>query len=182
MLPSITNSVPNQKVNVSDLNISTDIILADPSFHTPSTVDLIIGADIFWDLLGSRSIRLGDGKPILYETSLGWIVSGPINGGHVSNSSRNVKCNFTKLDHSSQSLNDDIQIQLMRFWQLEEISPKSSYYSEEEQLCEKHFCENTTRLKDGRFCVRIPLKKSQDLLGDSFQRAKHCILSLEREN
>lgn len=56
----------------------------------------------------------------------------------------------------------------------------SSYYSDEEAKCEEHFVQNTTRLADGRFCVRIPLKQSHHILGDSLARAKHCLFSIER--
>ncbi|KAL0860640.1 hypothetical protein ABMA27_009990 [Loxostege sticticalis] len=171
VLPTITDNVPSRQINLSILNIPTDICLADPNFYIPSAVDLIIGADVFWDLLGSRRIKLTDGSPILYETRLGWIVSGPIGSDHVSNSSRTILCNFSQTEscNDNKLFNDDIQTQLTRFWQLEE-----------EQMCENHFNDNTTRLKDGRFCVRIPLKQSEDVLGDSLQRAKHCLLSLER--
>lgn len=180
ILPSITDNVPGCQIDVKNLNIPSDICLADPQFYSPSAVDLIIGADVFWDILGSQNIKLGDGKPILYETRLGWIVSGPVNGGRVSTLPL-IKCNFTKVDSlTSHCSDDDIQNQLTRFWQLEEVSPQSSHYFPEEKQCEEHFVKNTTRLADGRFCVRIPLKQTPSVLGDSYQRAKHCLLSLER--
>jgi hypothetical protein len=119
VLPYITEHVPCRQISLSFLNIPSDICLADPNFHTPSTVDIIIGADIFWDLLGSRSIRLGNGSPVLYETGLGWLVSGPINSSCLTNSSQKITCKFGQLDSSNKLLNDDIQIQLTRFWQLE---------------------------------------------------------------
>ncbi|XP_037298293.1 uncharacterized protein LOC119190433 [Manduca sexta] len=78
---------------------------------------------------------------------------------------------------------DDLQTQLTRFWQIEEISHhESSTYSAEEALCEEHFVKNTTRLENGRFCVTIPLKESSDTLSDSFHRAKRCFLAIERRN
>lgn len=182
ILPSITDKVPSQHVDITNLNIPSDICLADPYFHTPSDVDIIIGADLFWDLLGSQKIKLGDGRPILCETKLGWLVSGPINARHGSTLPSSVQCNFVALnsENASSSFDDDIQNQLMRFWQLEEVSHQSSHYSHEEKLCEEHFQANTTRLHDGSFCVKLPLKLDPILLGDSYQRAKHCFMSLER--
>ncbi|KAF9811232.1 hypothetical protein SFRURICE_002601 [Spodoptera frugiperda] len=52
------------------------ISLADPSFNTPSAVDILLGADIFWSVLCNNSIDLGKNQPKLYETKLGWLVSG----------------------------------------------------------------------------------------------------------
>lgn len=181
ILPTITDKVPCRQIDLSNLNIPTDICLADPKFHMPAAIDLIIGADVFWDLLGSQQIKLGVGKPILFETRLGWLVSGPINSGHVASQSQPITCNFTKVDSSKNFyVDDDIQNQLMRFWQLEEVSPKSTQYFPEEKLCEEHFIQNTTRLENGRFCVRIPFKKTPNVLGGSLNRAKHCFMSLER--
>lgn len=174
VLPSITDDVPCHTINVSHLHLPDDIVLADPNFYKASEIDMIIGSNVFWELLGSRKISLGANNPIL------WLVSGTINGGQGSSP---LICNFTKVgtNHNSfnESGNDDIQTMLSRFWQLEEVGPKSSY-SEEERMCEDHFVKNTTRLQDGRFCVRIPLKQSHEVLGDSLQRAKSCLFSLER--
>lgn len=181
VLPTITDNVPCRQVDISNLNIPSDLCLADPNFYVPADVDLLLGADVFWDLLGSQHIKLGVGKPILHESRLGWLLAGPINSGHGSTPSHSqpIKCNFTQLDSPST---DDIQNQLARFWQLDEVCPKSSDYSPEEQSCENHFVKTITRLDDGRFCARIPLKDSPEVLGDSYQRAKHCFLSLERRN
>lgn len=186
VLPSITDEVPCRQLNLNELNIPSDLCLADPHFYVPSPVDLIIGADVFWDLLGTEKINLGIGKPVLYETRLGWIASGPVlHSGQVP-CSLPLLCHLTNINSpktiisGDRSSTDDIQNLLMRFWQLEEVSHQSSVYSQEEKMCEDHFIQNTTRLKDGRFCVRIPLKQSHLNLGDSVNRAKHCLLSLER--
>lgn len=181
ILPTITDNVPAKQVHV---NIPSNIHLADPYFHTPASIDIIIGADVFWSLLGSDKVLLGDGKPTLYQTRLGWLVCGPINGGYDNNS---INCNYVNdccESSSSSSSNEltDIRNQLTRFWQLEEVGRDASTYSAEEQMCEEHFIKNTTRLSDGRFCVKIPLKASTDSLGDSYHRAKRCFLSLERRN
>ncbi|XP_059055473.1 uncharacterized protein LOC131849411 [Achroia grisella] len=90
-----------------------------------------------------------------------------------------IKCNFSKIDSSASHDLDDIRADLTRFWQLEEICSKSNYFPEE-RMCEEHFVANTTRLDDGRFCVRIPLKHDSSVLGNSFHRAEHCLFSLER--
>lgn len=181
VLPSITGVIPSRQLDVSRINIPTNLCLADPNFHTPSEIDFIIGADLFWDLLGSERIYLGSGQPILSESRLGWLLAGPVNCGQVSTSSRTLHCNFTTVSSpSNEMLNDEIQNQLPRFWQLEEVCPENSHLSPEEKLCEEHFTKNTTRLEDGRFCVRLPLKENPSVLGDSINRAKHCFLSLER--
>lgn len=175
ILPSITNFTPSKQVDLSMINVPSDICLADPHFHTPAAIDVLIGVDVFWDILGTQRLRLGDGLPILCDMKLGWLVSGPIKGDHVSSS--HALCHFTEVQCDENI--HDVQYQLAKFWQLEEVSADFQY-SPDKKACENHFITNTTRLEDGRFCVRIPLKRSPELLGDSFPRAQQCFLSLER--
>ncbi|XP_059054462.1 uncharacterized protein LOC131848562 [Achroia grisella] len=168
VLPSITSNVPGHEINISNIDIPTDISLADPTFFVPADVDILIGADLFWDLVGTRRIILGKKKPVLCETRLGWTISGPIFSHHDTIMHLNdIKCNFNKIDSSASHDLNDIRADLTRFWQLEEICSKSNYFPEE-RMCEE------------RFCVRIPLKHDSSVLGNSFHRAEHCLFSLER--
>ncbi|XP_052742136.1 uncharacterized protein LOC128198001 [Bicyclus anynana] len=182
ILPSLTDNVPCRPLDVSSLNIPTDVCLADPHFHSPSSVDLIIGADVFWDILGSQRINLGRDQPTLCETKLGWIVSGPMKLLPLSVSNP-IRCNFVNTDSTSDMSNDNIQNQLARFWTLEEVNNLNnrSILSSEQKLCEEHFTKYTSRLSDGRFQVRIPLKYDSTVLSDTLFRAKQCFISLERK-
>lgn len=56
------------------LNLPTNIELADPDFNIPGPVDILIGADLVWYLLGTEKIALGKNIPILQSTDLGWII------------------------------------------------------------------------------------------------------------
>ncbi|KAJ8980361.1 hypothetical protein NQ317_019248 [Molorchus minor] len=56
--------------------------------------------------------------------------------------------------------------------------PKS--LSPEEQQCEAHFKNTTTRDQFGRFIVNIPLSSSPKVLGESKQNALKQFLSLEK--
>lgn len=177
VLRSITDRVPNQNVNILNLNIPLDICFADPTFYQLSDIFILLAADIFWDIISPNQIRLGKQKPILSETQLGWIISGPLPIIDTPFAS-DARCNFIKVDIASEV--DAIKTDLTRFWLLEETNSKLSHQSPDEKYCEKHFVDNTTRLDDGRFCVRIPLKKDAQILGYSFQRPRQCLIYLER--
>lgn len=45
----ITSVMPSRKIHLSGANIPSNINLADPTFYEPSEVDILIGADLFWD-------------------------------------------------------------------------------------------------------------------------------------
>lgn len=148
VVPEITGPLPSVAIDTSCFNLPVSVELADPSFYRPSEIHILLGADIFWDLVGSRQIKLGRNKPTLQESKLGWLVSGPTG----QNPSSTTQCNFSR----------EIRESLAKFWELEDIpnSTCESKLSKDEEYCEAHFKENTIRLEDGRFCVKLPLRES----------------------
>nr|CAH7741098.1 unnamed protein product [Callosobruchus chinensis] len=140
--------------------------LADPDFDTPQSIDILIGANAFWDLLSQGRISLGAHLPVLHNTHLGWVIAGamdiPVSKSH---------CNL--------STNIAIQDQFTKFWEVEEVGTKKPW-SVEENLCEEHFLDNLTTSEEGRYVVSIPLKDSPTKLGESRDIAVKRFISLER--
>ncbi|XP_050064654.1 uncharacterized protein LOC114132631 [Aphis gossypii] len=56
--------------------------LADPDFHHPQGIDLLIGGGSFFDVLGTRKIPLNIGSVTLYESNFGWLVTGELSNQH----------------------------------------------------------------------------------------------------
>ncbi|KAH8273395.1 hypothetical protein KR018_008634, partial [Drosophila ironensis] len=52
------------------------IRLANPRFHRPSTVSLVLGADLYPQIIKPGFLNLGSGLPIGQSTVFGWTVSG----------------------------------------------------------------------------------------------------------
>lgn len=169
IIDEITNELPTCEVDISNLKIPDNLILADPNFNCPAKVDLLLGADVFWDLISSGQIKLGLNKPILQNSILGWLVTGPAMCNNYLEIEKKLVCNFSR----------EIQRQLNKFWELEEVSAKPMM-SAEEEACEQHFVQHTRRLADGRFCVTLPLKIESQQLGDSYYLAKKRLDSLEK--
>ncbi|KAG7304901.1 hypothetical protein JYU34_010297 [Plutella xylostella] len=173
VLPNITGYLPNNEINLSDLNMPSVIQLADPEFYRPSEIDMLLGAEVFYDILLPKQIKLGFDKPILQSSQLGFIVAGPLNMHNNSQKTKVHHCNFTK----------EISEKLTKFWELEEvpISNHKLLTSLDNEFCEKHFTENTRRLDNGRFSVSMPLCESESALGDSYTMAKRRFFSLEKK-
>jgi hypothetical protein len=85
---------PATKLNTTDWKLPTDIKLADEQFHQPGNIDLLIGADLFYEITRPGR-RTRPGLPVLQETVLGWTAAGKTpqpstlksttdNGNHVS--------------------------------------------------------------------------------------------------
>ncbi|XP_014216534.1 uncharacterized protein LOC106645234 [Copidosoma floridanum] len=58
--------------------------------------------------------------------------------------------------------------------QQEVPSKSSSQLTPEEQECEEHFVRAHSRDRTGRYVVKLPLKQSPSLLGNSVNRARKC--------
>jgi len=66
---------PATKLNTTDWKIPTDIKLADEHFYQPGNTDLLIGADLFYEI-SRPGRRTRPGLPVLQETVLGWTAAG----------------------------------------------------------------------------------------------------------
>lgn len=167
---TISSNQPGELVDIQKWNIPYNIDLADPKFYKPQHVDLLIGAEVFFDLLRSDRISLGHGLPTLVNSVFGWIVGGSFLQGNAQNP---FTCNIAMKSH-------DLNCILKRFWEIEEFPPQQSKGSSEDDIAESHFIENTKRCDDGRIMVRLPFKITPDVLGQSFEIARKRFLSLER--
>ncbi|KAL0840413.1 hypothetical protein ABMA28_015670 [Loxostege sticticalis] len=169
IVPQICN-LPNfsSVMTNSSLNIPAHIKLADENFSSMGEVDLLIGAELFYNLLCVGQHRLGDGYPILQKTKLGWIVSGSLSGP------MQVRCNLS------------LHSQLKHFWEMEECSQnpfdvdRDQELSHDDKQCEEVFMKHT-RSSEGNFVVNLPLKQPVSALGESKHIAKQRFRSLERK-
>lgn len=175
VLKELTNEIPTVHIDIKSLKIPKNIILADPTFYQPSKIDMLIGADIFWDIIGKEQLSLGPGYPKLHSSMVGWLVSGPFGPIKSKNS---VQCNFMVTKQNNNC--DEIEKMLPMFWNLEEVPCKKNIMNEGDSYCESHFLKNTVRLESGRFRVKLPLRESPECLGDSFNLAKRRFFSLEK--
>ena len=119
VLKSIINLQPDRRVNITSLNIPSNVELADPCFYKPQKIDLLIGAGPFFDLMCIGQIKLGPSLPVLQKTSLGWIVTGRYNKSKDSFNSKVFHINTLIEDQSNV---DSI---VRKFWELEELPIES---------------------------------------------------------
>jgi hypothetical protein len=67
VLQKITEVLPISPVDVSKWNIPPTLLLADPKFHKPEKIDLLIDADGFWELICSGRVTLMNGGPMFQD-------------------------------------------------------------------------------------------------------------------
>lgn len=170
ILPSITHKLPTLPIDIRDWKIPNNITLADPSFFEPSTIDMLVGAEYFFKILSVGQFKPHKSGPIFQKTSLGWIASGTVL----------AKQNQPK--HSFLSIDSTLCNQLKRFWELEDCSTAATNIKTEDDVCEDHFVETTSRNPDtGRYTVKLPLRPIFMDLGESFKVAESRFLQVERK-
>ncbi|XP_062710550.1 uncharacterized protein LOC134288749 [Aedes albopictus] len=92
VLPQLTVSLPTASCSISGWNLPEAVHLADPRFHEPGPVDIIIGAEYYMDLLRNERHKATEDGPTLQNTEFGWIVSGKIPDHPVGSPSLTFVC------------------------------------------------------------------------------------------
>ncbi|XP_055910550.1 uncharacterized protein LOC129944915 [Eupeodes corollae] len=169
ILSKLTNLLPSAVSKHSGWAHLQNIDLADPEYHQPGRVDLILGVEMYGQVLQNGLIKGPEGAPIAQRTSLGWIISG---------SSTSIAPSEAKSFHccTDDHLDDLVQ----KFWMQEE-SFKSSVdtLTPEEEECEHIFQSTHSRDAVGRFIVRLPFKSVPASFGDSRSPALKCLSRLK---
>lgn len=176
ILDKISVPLPTATIAPEVVHMAQAYLLADPSFHLPGPVDVLLGADIFSQLLTQDLHPLGPHLPTMLGTRFGYVVIGQ--------APTYVPCGPSTTSHHSIALLSveeiDLHNSLQKFWTLEE-PPKASLTSAEDVLCEEHFKSTHSRTTEGRYCVSLPFKAFHPPLGTSRTQAEKRFLSLERK-
>ncbi|XP_076247806.1 uncharacterized protein LOC143187478 [Calliopsis andreniformis] len=165
-IDTITQDMPNIVLNRSTTCIPSHIVLADPDFDKSRSIDVLIGAGLFWQLLCVGQHKAGS-ELLWQKTQLGWVLGGsiswPIND---------------KIQRCHLVTNQELHSQMERFWKIEEVNVESSLEADE---CEALFQATVHQTDKGRYVVHIPFNDQIQKLGTSRQQAENRFKALERK-
>nr|XP_049698115.1 uncharacterized protein LOC110376205 [Helicoverpa armigera] len=183
---NITCELPQQSFYNVGFNIPSHVYLADKNFNKTGEISLLLGCDVFFQVLQRESLPLTPQGPYLVSTSLGYIVAGslPVSVGNIHSSNLCITVQGTPHNISHNSHNDQldsIEHTISNFWKCEKVPEIYKEGITEHQLAEECF-QNSVKLVDGKFCVDLPLKLNlNDIqMGNSFNQALHRFHNLER--
>lgn len=172
VLDRLSSRLPSQRLNIRSWPHTRDLVLADPNFHQSQHIDLIIGADIFAQII-LPDIRIGSAdQPIAQRTKFGWILSG--------------KTSSTPEIHSKLQcfhVNKELEFLVQRFMEIDQV-PEKRVLSTEDEWCEEFFKRTHVRQANGKYMVRLPLKTILDptqTIGKSRQMALNRFHQLHRK-
>lgn len=170
VVPKIAEFIPDEPFPRELVNIPKNIRLADPQFHSPRLVELLIGSGATLSMLSIGQINLSpdDSDLILQKTRLGWIIAGGVGQGRSKGA---FNCKLA-----------DLTSVLERFWKIEDsdgrVSTKEIVLDSEKS--EYHFLQNTVRQSDGRYMVRLPFREDSVSLGVSKPQAFRRFHALQK--
>ncbi|CAH2101847.1 unnamed protein product [Euphydryas editha] len=162
VMHKLINNLPNSTFDAKNWPHLDNIKLADPDFNISGPIDLLLGADIYSNVIIEGVLKHNNNTLVAQQTKLGWILCG-------ATKQFNCLVTLTQLETLSQ------------FWETEEI-PSESEPSANDEYCEKYYTETTERLSSGRYVVKMPMKNNfEQNLGDSKQQAIAQFLHLEKK-
>ena len=173
VVPRVTCDLPVAPIQFnSGWDHISEIQLADPKFGIPGRIDLLLGVDIFANVL-CQGRRYGPpNSPVAFETDFGWVLAGNTNS--INAPCEQVTSNYVS---TTTTCGDDI---LRKFWEIEETVSTNGPLTIEEKHVAKHFQENHRRTDSGAFVVPLPKKEQHKPLGESRSKAVRRFITLER--
>ncbi|XP_063368239.1 uncharacterized protein LOC134656613 [Cydia amplana] len=152
----VTNIMPSEKLTIDNWVHLRDLQLADPTYHQPSSIDILLGVEVYNEMIQPGLIKGIPGSPIALQTHLGWIISGKVTVG--TEREREEK------PFISMHLNVELNHMLKRFWELETIEEEKHKLTAEESKVEEIYEKTTTRDEDGRYIVDLPMRHEPPVL------------------
>ncbi|XP_045511117.1 uncharacterized protein LOC123706034 [Colias croceus] len=152
--------------------------LADPKYEVPNKIDLLLGAEVYAQVLEDGMIKGPPGCPLAQKTHLGWILSGHIQS-EILDSETHQQPRVIVSMHAG--CNEDEL--LKRFWEIEAEPCLASHkiMTIEEKACEDIFERTTKRDREGRYIVDLPFRpEEKHEFGDTRSVAVQRLRSLEK--
>ncbi|GFW84592.1 integrase catalytic domain-containing protein [Trichonephila clavipes] len=138
LVPTITEDlVPTTKIDFN-LNNIPNLKLADKNFNIPERVQMLLGAEVFYELMLTGQFKEGS-NVIFQNTVFGLVVSGSTS----SDAKGKEHCGFIQAA-------DNVELSIKKFWEIENVEI-DSIKTGELDICEDHFKNTHSRDDQGRY-------------------------------
>ena len=173
VVQKVTDNLPVQGTpTIDDLPHIQNLTLADPTYHKPGRIDVLLGADAYPELMVHDSIVTGPVKtPAAQNTIFGWAIVGPVTYKSVA-----IPTNFAQ-GHTVGKL-DEL---LSRFWETEEPHSSAEAFTPEEEQVQQHYTDAVAySASTSRYKVTLPRRTDVAALGESRTQALYRYHSNEK--
>ncbi|XP_059050688.1 uncharacterized protein LOC131845624 [Achroia grisella] len=151
VLKSLTSRIPCTNVNIPDWLDIEKLSLADAGYTSPGRIDVLLGAEVYSEILLSDMLKHPQGHMLAQNTIFGWVISGRV--------SQSTSVNEKLISLHIQIREDTL---LKQFWELEnEPNTIKKKLTKTEEKCEEIYELTTRRNDEGRFVVKLPLNREK---------------------
>lgn len=172
VLPKISAIRPTSQLDKPI--VPQDISLADPNFHLPTEVDMLLGGNVDALISMSGCLKYPDENLVLKQTRLGWIAS----GGKAQSQCFTISTRNQKQE--TRETLESLDKNMRRFWEIEEPS-KKNLLTTEEKLAERIYEATTERRTDGKYVVSLPFKNETKTFSNMRKIAMSRYFQLENK-
>lgn len=170
----ISGKLPSELLNVHLPRHWRNLVLADENFYQPGPINVLLGAEVFSDIIAKGLLRTNNPGIIAQNSSLGWLLSGKIMQSSISP--------VVQACMVSENDQEGVDSLLKAFWEIEGLG-STRVLDVDDQTCEDFYDKSHYRDAEGRYVVRLPFKTSfgNSLhLGNSRNRAVNQWLNMEK--
>ena len=174
----VTSDLPPEAIHpVGDLPHIMGLQLADPEYHLPGRIDILLGADMAPKIMAPELLRHGtEMEPIAQATHFGWVLSGPI-----IRKTHHYSYPIPTNQIQTQTSEPQLDLLLGGFWRTEEEEDERLPTSVREEQVEQHYTNTVKYLPlESRYQVTLPRQPNLETLGESRPQAVARYLSNER--
>lgn len=166
----LTKQLPSKTIAPIPWSHLDGLVLADPKYNVQGKIDMLLGVQVYADIVKGKVVKGPSGSPCAQETSLGWILFGKVRDE--SHDDRII------VHHHLENI--DVHNMLKNMWHIEDTCTRSM--TAEERLCEEIYTATHSRTTDGRYVVNLPLKSAQPIeeIGETRDIALKRFYQLER--
>lgn len=171
-MEKVSANLPSTNIDKKNWKHLNGLKLADKYYEKSAPIDLLLGVEVYEEILLDGIIKKINNSPTATNSTLGWLMC-----GNVKSQETAPKINSFHVTTEGETLNETIKA----FWQLEEI-PQERKLTVKEQQAENEFQSNVKKTEEGRYQVTLPFDqdKADKKLGESRNAAKHCLYQMEK--
>lgn len=172
IIPQVTCNLPIHHVNSkSSWTHLSDLPLADLEFGVPGKIDLLLGVDVYADIILQGRQSGPPGTPTAFETIFGWVLSGKTSS---------VASQLCVTSHHISAVSYSIDDSLKKFWEVEEPPGSVASWSLEKQEVVEHFKQHHYQNSEGQYVVPLLKHTNVKPLGESRSQAVRRFMYLEQ--
>ncbi|KRZ04078.1 hypothetical protein T11_4559 [Trichinella zimbabwensis] len=166
-LTKICDDIPSVPFRSKDWKHLEQLHLTEER-DTNLPIHILIGLDFYGRFLGEKILRGGHDDPVAIETTLGWVVFGPVNPS--PNPTSQINC---------VQIENEIEQTLKKFWELDSIGIKPQEENPTQDSVSAKFHSNLTH--DGsRYTVGLLWKPGEIRLPNNRSLAEQRLQAIER--